>query len=73
MSDERTLPVAPDPNELAVRLYLIDMALQHLSRNQGILGLGAHTVEQSLRKEKDGIVEQLKALGDTTFPARRVA
>jgi hypothetical protein len=66
---QRELP--PDPyanNELAVRLYLIDMALQHLSRNQGILGLGANAVDQTLRAEKDSIVKQLQRLGEQLEP-----
>ena len=58
----------PDTNSDAIRLWLIDMAATHLSRNQGVLGLGAHAVQQSLREEKDAIVKRLTKLGDRLQP-----
>jgi hypothetical protein len=66
---EAEAPLVPSsPNELAVRLYLIDMAIAHLSRNHGILGLGANAVKESLAEEKDEIVKALQKLGERLVP-----
>jgi hypothetical protein len=64
----------PAPNDDAVRLWLIDQTLQHLTRQQGVLGLGANAVSQSLRAEREEIVGRLQALGprfDEEPPRRR--
>lgn len=74
-NDESTKPelTTTNPNELAVRLYLIDMSLQHLARSQGVLGLGGNVVRESLMEEKDTIVAALKELGEPIVPGRRRA
>lgn len=51
-------------NDGAIRLWQIDQALLHLTRNQGILGLGANVVQQSLKTEKAEIIDRLRALGE---------
>ncbi len=53
----------PTPNDDAVRLWCIDQTLQHLTRQQGMLGLGANAVSQSLRAEREEIIGRLQALG----------
>jgi len=69
------LPVAHTVNDDAVRLWMIDQTFQHLTRQTGMLGLGANAVSQSLRAEREEIVERLKALGPQfdEEPARRRA
>lgn len=77
MSDynqQSDLSPGPTPNDDAVRLWLIDQTLQHLTRQQGVLGLGANAVSQSLRAEREEIVGRLQALGprfDEDQPRRR--
>ncbi len=61
--DDLDGPTPPSSNDDAVRLWLIDQTLQHLTRQQGILGLGANAVSQSLRAEREEIVARLQALG----------
>lgn len=53
-----------NPNDDAIRLWQIDQALQHLTRNAGILGLGANVVQQSLRQERAEVVERLSKLAE---------
>jgi hypothetical protein len=53
----------PTANDDAVRLWLIDQTLSHLTRQAGMLGLGANVVSQSLRAEREEIVGRLQALG----------
>jgi hypothetical protein len=52
-------------NNAAIRLWQLDMAMQHLTRQTGMLGLGANAVMQSLRTERHETAERLKVLGET--------
>lgn len=57
-----------DPNDLIIRLVQIESALTYITRNHGVLGLGANAVQQSLREEKDMIINKLKEFGEEKFP-----
>lgn len=62
-----TMPT-PTPNDLIIRLTQIESALTYITRNHGVLGLGANAVQQSLREEKDMIINKLKEFGEEKFP-----
>lgn len=63
-----TKPAAPPhPNDDAVRLWCIDQALQHLTRQAGVLGFGANRVQQGLRAEREQVIDRLKRYGEEAF------
>ena len=61
-SDDAPSQQPVDPVNDAIRLWFIDQALMHLTRQHGILGLAANVVQTSLRSERDAVVKRLLTL-----------
>lgn len=51
-------------NDTAIRMALLDMAMRYVSNHQAAMGLGANSIQESLRSEMLAHTDRLKQMGE---------